>query len=129
MPTYFRDGEGKVTIETAARWLVEQAAFRGWSLHDYVEGRCSFADLGVTADNVVATLKARIPDAHLHYNRDTTRGKRFDTWEAWFQHRLRNRIYYFFHRHTEGGGLRRCWAEWPLPIPKRPRMPIAAAAE
>ena len=129
MPTYFREGEGKATIETVARWLVEQAAFRGWSLHDYVEGRCSLTDLGVTAENVIATLKLRIPDAHMHYNRDTPRGKRFDTWEAWFQHRLRNRIYYFFHRHAEGGVLRRCWAEWPLPIPERPRASMPMAAE
>ena len=129
MPTYFKHGDGKTTIETVARWLIQEAAFRGWSLHDYVEGRCSLTDLGVSAENVIATLKPLIPDAHLHYNRDTPRGKRFDTWEAWFQHRLRNRIYYFFHRHAEGGGLRRCWAEWPLPIPERPRVPMAMAAE
>jgi hypothetical protein len=129
MRTYFKHGDGKMTIETVARWLIQEAAFRGWSLHDYVEGRCSLTDLGVTAENVIATLKPLILDAHLHYNRDTPRGKRFDSWEAWFQHRLRNRIYYFFHRHTEGGGLRLCWAEWPLPIPERPRMPMAMAAE
>ena len=78
MPTYFRDGEGKATMDKVARWLVEQAAFRGWSLRDYVEGRCSLTDFGVAAENVIATLKPRIPDAHLHYNRDTPRGKRFD---------------------------------------------------
>lgn len=126
MGSYYREGEGRNVIEQVARWLVEQAAFRGWSLHDYVEGRCSLTDLGVTAGNVVATLKPRIADAQERYNRNTPRGKRFPTWEAWFQHRLRNRIYYFFHRHAEGGGLVRCWAEWPLPIPERPRMAMAA---
>lgn len=120
MPNYFRTGDGKEVIQTVARWLVEQAAFRGWSLHNYVEGRCGLADLGVTLENVVATLKPRIPDAHLRYNRDRPMGKRFRNWEVWFEYCLRNRIYYFFHRHAEGGGLVRCWAELPLPVPERP---------
>ena len=64
MPTYFKAGDGRETLETAARWLIEQAAFRGFSLHDRVEERCSLTDLGVTADNAVATLMPRIPDAH-----------------------------------------------------------------
>ena len=28
MPTYFKHGDGKTTIETVARWLIQEAAFR-----------------------------------------------------------------------------------------------------
>ena len=38
MPSYWRSGEGRVILETAARWVVDQAAKRGRTIHDYIEG-------------------------------------------------------------------------------------------
>ena len=122
MPSYWRSGEGRVILEPAARWVVDQAAKRGKTIHDYIEGRCSLADLGITTENAAATLKVRLAEAHTNYNEDAGSREKMPSWEAWFSKRLRNRIYYFFHKHRPGGGFRRCWAEWPLPVPDRPRI-------
>lgn len=54
MGNYWRSGVGRDVIETAARWVVEQAAFRGLTVHDYIGGLCSLADMGVTSENAVA---------------------------------------------------------------------------
>ncbi|MEM0991110.1 MAG: hypothetical protein AAGK00_19760 [Pseudomonadota bacterium] len=121
MANYWRSGDGRKYLETAARWVVEQAAMRGLSVHDYLEGRCTLADLGVTTENAMQTLMPRMPDAHHHYLEHRPRGKGFATWAEWFSHRLRNRIFYFFHRHRQGGGLTRCFAEWPIEVPQRPK--------
>ena len=120
MANYWRSGVGREVIEITARWLVEQAAFRGVTVHDYIEGRCSLADLGITSENAAATLKPRIDAAHEHYNEHGGSKQKFDTWEGWFSHRLRNRIFYFFHKHDNDGKIVRCVAEWPLPMPERP---------
>ena len=50
-------------------------------------------------------------------------------WEAWFSQRLRNRIFYFFHRHDKAGRIVRCVGEWPLPLPERPVSPGARAED
>ena len=120
MPSYWRSGEGRVILETAARWVVDQAAKRGTTIHHFIEGRCSLADLGITAKNAVATLKVRMPDAHLHYNENAGSREEMSSWEAWFSQRLRNRIFYFFHKHNSAGKIVRCVGEWPLPLPERP---------
>jgi hypothetical protein len=120
--SYWRKGEGLEVIEIVARWLIEQSALRGLTLHDYVDGLCSLADLGATTADASATLKSRIPNAHLHYNEFGGSAVKFTTWENWFSARVRNRIYYFFHRHTNEGRLAKTWAEWPLPIPERATM-------
>ena len=121
MVNYWRSGEGRTVIETTARWLVEQAAFRGLTVHDYIERRCSLTDMGITSENAAATLKPRIGTAHQHYNEHGGSTEKFATWEAWFSARLRNRIYYFFHKHDSSGKIVRCVAEWPLPLPELPR--------
>ena len=120
MPSYWRSGEGRVILEVAARWVVDQAAKCGRTIHDFIEGRCSLADLGITAKNAVATLKVRIPDAHLHYNENAGSREEMPSCEAWFSQRLRNRIFYFFHKHDSAGKIVRCVGEWPLPLPERP---------
>lgn len=71
---------------------------------------------------------AQAADAHRHYNEHGGGKERYQTWEAWFSKRLRNRIFYFFHRHAPEGGVRRCLAEWPLAEPQR-RADLAVAAE
>lgn len=121
MGNYWRSGEGREVIETAARWVVEQAAFRGLTVHDYIGGLCSLVDMGVTSENAVATLKPRIGTAHDHYNEHGGSKQKFGTWEKWFSNRLRNRIFYFFHKHDSAGKIVRCVAEWPLPLPESPR--------
>lgn len=121
MGNYWRSGEGRVVIEISARWVVEQAAFRGLTIHDYLEGRCSLVEIGVTSENAVATLKPRIGTAHSHYNEHGGSKQKFETWDAWFSNRLRNRIFYFFHKHDSCGKIVRCVAEWPLSLPERPR--------
>ncbi|MFC5739350.1 hypothetical protein [Sinirhodobacter huangdaonensis] len=128
MPNYWRSGEGRAVIDTAARWVLAEAALRGLTVWDYIDGRCSLAELGVTADGAARTLKPLMPDAHRHYNEHGGGNERYQTWEAWFSKRLRNRIFYFFHRHAPGGGVRRCLAEWPLAEPQR-RADLAVAAE
>ena len=129
MANYWRSGEGREVIEITARWVVEQAAFRGLTVHDYIEGRCSLVDLGVASENALATLKPRIIAAHDHYNEHGGSKQKFGTWEAWFSARLRNRIFYFFHRHDDAGKIVRCVAEWPLPLPERPRHFNAVATD
>lgn len=132
MANYWRSGEGRKVIEQVARWVVEQAAFRGLTVHDYIEGRCTLTDMGVTSENATATLKSRIGTAHVHYNEHGGSKEKFWSWEAWFSARLRNRIYYFFHKHDSVGRIVRCVAEWPLPLPERPRdfsAPGAKAAD
>ena len=121
MANYWRSGEGREVFEKAARWVVEQAAFRGLTVHDYIEGRCSLTDMGITSENAVATFKSRISTAHEHYNEHGGSREKFGTWEGWFSNRLRNRIYYFFHKHDSSGKIVRCVAEWPLPLPELPR--------
>lgn len=120
MPSYWRSGEGRVILETAARWVADQAAKRGRSVYDFIEGRCSLSDLGVTTDNAKATLRVRMPDAHLHYNENAGSREVMVTWEQWFSERLRNRIFYFFHKHDSAGKIVRCVGEWPLSLPDRP---------
>ncbi|SDW52205.1 hypothetical protein [Roseicitreum antarcticum] len=128
MATYWR-GLGRNYTETTARWVLQEAAMRGLTLHDYVCGMCQLTDLGVTSENAVLTLKPLIPDAHLHYNEHGGSKEKFATWEAWFSKRLRNRITYFFHKHRPEGGVRRCWGEWPLPVPDRLRIaPVLLSA-
>lgn len=120
MPSYWRSGEGRVILETAARWVVDQATKRGRTIHDYIEGRCSLADLGITTENAAATLKVRLAEAHTHYNENAGSREKMPSWEAWFSQRLRNRIFYFFHKHVSAGKIVRCVGEWPLPLPERP---------
>lgn len=121
MANYWRNGEGRKVIEITARWVVQEAAFRGLTVHDYIEGRCSFADMGITSENATTTLKHQISTAHEHYNENGGSQEKFGTWEGWFSNRLRNRIYYFFHKHDSAGKIVRCVAEWPLPLPELPR--------
>ena len=121
MANYWRSGEGRKVIEITARWVVQEAAFRGLTVHDYIEGRCSLMDLGITSENAVATLKDQISTAHEHYNEHGGSKEKFGAWEAWFSNRLRNRIYYFFHKHDSSGKIVRCVAEWPVPLPELPR--------
>ena len=52
---------GIFILEASARWVADEAAARGHSLHDYVDGHRSLTDLGVTVDNAVATLQPLIP--------------------------------------------------------------------
>lgn len=66
MLSYWRSGEGRVILETAARWVVDQAAKRGRTIHDYIEGRCSLAEMGVTTENAAAIATAFL--AHLAGN-------------------------------------------------------------
>ena len=126
MAIYWRSGEGCKIIDTTARWVLAEAALRGLNVWDYIDGRCSLAELGVTADGAARTLKPLMPDAHIHYNAHGGSRENYQTWEGWFSKRLRNRIFYFFHRHRQDGGLERCIAEWPLEQPRRPR-PLAVA--
>lgn len=117
---------GRDTIETTARWVQKQAEQRGLSLHDYVEGRVSLRELGVTSEEAAATLKPLIPCGHDYYNGWGNCPKKFETWEAWFSQKLRNRIYYFFHKHGPDGKIVRAWAEWPFEVPERPTFELAA---
>jgi hypothetical protein len=126
MPSYWRSGEGRIILETAARWVVDQAAQRGRTINDYIEGRCSLSDLGITTENAKVTLKIRLADAHTHYNENAGSREKMPSWEAWFSQRLRNRIFYFFHRHDKEGRIVRCVGEWPLPLPKAAQPSIAA---
>jgi len=126
MALYFRSGEGLIIIETSARWVLSEAALRGLTTWDHVERRCTMAQMGVTTENAAKTLKPLMPDAHLHYNEHGGSKEKYQTWEAWFSKRLRNRIFYFFHRHGPDGGLVRCFAEWPLEVPPRPSFGLAA---
>ena len=123
MPSYWRVGEGRIILEVTARWVVDQAFQRGWTIYDYTEWRCSLAEMGITSENAAATLKVRMPQAHLHYNENAGSKEKMPTWEAWFSHRLRNRIFYFFHKHDSAGRIVRCVAEWPLPLPERSSLP------
>lgn len=119
---------GRDTIETTARWVGKQAEQRGLSLHDYVEGRVSLRDLGVTSEEAAATLKPLIPCAHDYYNCYGPGSKtKFTTWEEWFGAKLRNRIYYFFHKH-EDGKIVLAWAEWPIEVPPDNRAVVVAEA-
>ena len=108
---------GRDTIETAAKWVQAQAESRGLSLHDYVEGRVSLSDLGVTSKEAAKSLKPLIPCAHEYYNGWGECERKFETWEAWFSEKLRNRIFYFFHKHGPDRKIVLAWAEWPLEIP------------
>ena len=126
MATYWRGGEGRKIIDTTAHWVLAVAALRGLTVWDYIEGRCTMAELGVTAEEAARTLKPFMPDAHLHYNENGGSSRVYDSWEAWFSHRLRNRIFYFFHKHHPAGGTYLCLAEWPLAEPVRPEMAVAA---
>lgn len=108
MTSYWRGGEGgegREVIETAARWLLEQAAFRGLTVYDYIEGRCNLKEMGITSANAAATLRPQISIAHVHYNEHGGSLQKFETWEAWFSNRLRNRIFYFFHKHGSAGKI------------------------
>lgn len=117
MATYWRSGEGRKTINTSAHWVVDQSAERGLVIPDYIEDRCSLKDLGVTLENASRTLRPLIPNAHIHYNVHGRSKVKFLTWEAWFSQRLRNRIYFFFHKHGPAGRVVRCIAEWPPEVP------------
>lgn len=66
-----------------------------------------------------------MPDAHRHYNEHGGSKEKFQTWETWFSKRLRNRVFYFFHRHGPERGVVRCLAEWPLAEPLRPGFGLA----
>ncbi len=126
MALYWRSGEGRTTIDNTARWVLAVAALRGLTIWDYIDGRCTLADLGVTAEEAARTLKPLMPNAHEHYNEHGGSREKFQTWEAWFSKRLRNRIFYFFHRHGPERGVVRCLAEWPLAEPVRPGLAVAA---
>ena len=60
-----RSGEGRKVIAITARWVVQEAAFRGFTARDCIEGRCSFTDMGITGGNAAATLKHQISAARL----------------------------------------------------------------
>ncbi len=128
MSYWRRHCAGRDTIETTARWVQQQAAQQGLSLHDYVEGRVSLRDLGVTSEEAAATLKPLIPCAHDYYNGWGGCPKKFATWEAWFSEKLRNRIYYFFHKHGPDGKIALAWAEWPIEVPPNKPATFADAA-
>ena len=121
MPSYWRSGEGRVILEIAARWVVDESAKRGKTIFDFIEGRCGLVDLGVTTKNAATTLRVRMATAHIHYNENAGSREEMLSWEAWFSQRLRNRIFYFFHKHDSAGKIVRCVGEWPLPLPERPR--------
>ena len=63
--------------------MVQQAELRGFTLHDYVEGRCSLVDLGITVANAEATLQPLMPFAHLAYEAWSGRNETFDSWKDW----------------------------------------------
>lgn len=127
MALYWRSGAGRAVIDNTARWVLANAALRGLTVWDYIDGRCTLAALGVTQEEAVRTLKPLMPDAHLHYNDHGGSGEKYQTWEAWFSKRLRNRIFYFFHKHGPDGRVVRCIGEWPLSEPPRPAsLPVAA---
>ena len=122
----WRSGKGRKIIDITAHWVLAVAALRGFTVWDYIEKRCSLAELGVTADEAARTLKPLIPNAHILYNEHGGSSRVYDSWEEWFSHRLRNRIYSFFHKHHPEGGTYRCLAEWPLEVPQRPGFGLAA---
>ncbi|AJE45089.1 hypothetical protein [Celeribacter indicus] len=99
------------------------AALRGLTVWDYIDGYSTLAQLGVTAENAAKTLKPQMPTAHEHYNEHGGSSRVYHSWEEWFSHRLRNRIFYFFHKHGPDRGTYRCVAEWPLEEPQRPKVP------
>ncbi len=110
MTTYFKGTKtGIEAIELTALWVEDQAASRGISLHAYVEGHCTLTALGITSKEAAKSLKPMIPNAHIHYNAYAAGKKIYASWEQWFSQCLRNRIYYFFHKHGEGC-VYRCWA-------------------
>lgn len=122
--TYWRRHPAGIrAIETAAWWLLEQAEERGYDLQDYIDGACELVHLGVTLENVIATLKPRMMFAHIAYNAWSGRDDNFATWEDWYKARLNNRIRYFFHKHA-GTRTYRCWGEWPSTVPRS--LPNAA---
>src|SRR4051812_96649 len=86
-------------IQTAARWAQEQAEARGLSLHDYVDGRCTFVDMGVTVENAEASLQPLIPFGHLAYEAWSGRNEKFKSWKDWYDRRLSDRLRYFFLKH------------------------------
>jgi hypothetical protein len=126
MANYWRSGDGRIVIETTARWILAEAALRGLTMWDYIDGCSTLAELGVTAESAAKTLKPQMPTAHEHYNEHGGSSRVYHSWEEWFSHRLRNRIFYFFHKHGPERGTYRCLAEWPIAVPPRPR---AMAAE
>jgi hypothetical protein len=63
----FSDASGNICLLGRGRLSGGGVAFNKGAL-------AWLGDLGVTAENVIATLKPLIPDAHMHYNRDTPRG-------------------------------------------------------
>lgn len=120
MANYWRSGEGRRVIEITARWLVEQAAFRGLTVHDYIEGRCGLTDIGITSENATATLRPKIEMSHVHYHLNGGGKQTYRTWPEWFRKCLRNRIFYFLHKHDSQGKIYRCVGEWSLPLPEWP---------
>jgi len=126
MANYWRSGDGRIVIETTARWILAEAALRGLTVWDYINGCNTLAEMGVTVENAAKTLKPQIPTAHEHYNEHGGSSRVYHSWEEWFSHRLRNRIFYFFHKHGPESGTYRCLGEWPISVPPRPR---AMAAE
>lgn len=126
---YWRHHEqGIDALTVTAHWVLAQAEARGFTLHDYVEGRCTLVQLGVRVDEASVSLKPLIPEAHEHYNAHGGSATKFEAWEDWFSTLLRNRIFYFFHKH-KGSRTYRCWAEWPLPIPPRDEPDEAPAID
>jgi len=93
MVIHWRSGEGRVILENAARWVVDEAAKRGKTICDFIEGRCSLTELGVTTKNAPTSLRVRMATAHIHYNENAGSREEMQSWEAWFGQRLRNRIY------------------------------------
>jgi hypothetical protein len=119
-----RSAHWNTAIPHIQQWVLDRFEKAGKSLWDYIEYRVNLKDVGINPDNFFRELAPKI------------RQTRKDHWDpdAWWS-AVNGRIYYMFHRAADkadrsaGKPRPRCWAEWPGPIPPRPKIAEPASSQ